>query len=411
MKITLTFLFAFTFFKAFAQPYTVENGNTRYRFAQLELGLTQYYSANAGKTQVLSDNTVKDYQFGSKSTTAFFIGATHFWGHCDLALTIPLKSFGTGMGYGVDLQAKYYPWRIEQNKLRPYMGVSMNPFGYSQNGGGEVSKTYFPLMGGLNFYKNRHQFELGAVYNYNNTFNYYISRTQQGIAKVQPFIFSATYKYTLETTGGGERNWRNGTTAKRTQELADAGKLNNFSVAVGPTSSFRIKSSNYLKSKYPFAGQHSYSAGLEYGVGYYLHKPDVHFNVAYRTFKSSIDAYGYKQNARREAVTFEAYKMLGDYHGFVPFIGPNIGYENLSINESDNGFAAKNYTFKGFKPGVTFGWDIRPDRLSAWILRTNLRWQPNLNVKMGDGSKNALDQLEFNFIQLVLYPERMFRKK
>ena len=73
MKITLIFLFAFTFFKAFAQPYTVENGNTRHRFAQLELGLTQYYSANAGKTQVLSDNTVKDYQFGPKQLRLFLL--------------------------------------------------------------------------------------------------------------------------------------------------------------------------------------------------------------------------------------------------------------------------------------------------------------------------------------------------
>jgi hypothetical protein len=91
----------------------------------------------------------------------------------------------------------------------------------------------------------------------------------------------------------------------------------------------------------------------------------MYFNLAYRTFKSKINAYGYKQDARREAVTFEVYKMLSDYHGFVPFIGPNISYENLSISESDNGDAPKNYAFKGFKPGITFGWDIRPDRLQS----------------------------------------------
>jgi hypothetical protein len=411
MKNVIIALLVLVSLKMIAQPYTVENGNTRHRFAQLELGVTQYFSPNAGKTQSLSETgEVGDTQFGANSISAFFIGATHFWGHCDMALTIPLKQFGEGMSYGVDLQMKYYPWRITQNKLRPYVGVSMSPFGYAQNGGPSISKIYFPLMAGINFYKNAHQLELGVVYNYNNKFDYPISRTQVGLAQVQPFVFSATYKYTLETTGSRERAWRNGTTAKQTQILSDAGKLNSFSVAVGLTSAFRLKESDYLNKKYGFAGQHSFDATLEYGLGYYLHKPDMHFNLAYRTFKSSIDAYGYKQDARREAVTFEVYKMLGDYHGFVPFIGPNISYENLSINESDNGDAPKNYTYKGFKPGITFGWDIRPDRLQSWILRTNLRWQPNLNVTMGDGNKNALDQLEFNFIQLVLYPQRMFRK-
>jgi outer membrane protein W len=411
MKIQFIIALTLVCFKAFAQPYTVANGNTRHRFAQLEVGMTQYFSPKSGQTQILSDNNVlNDYQFGAKTTSAFFIGGTHFWGHADFALTIPIKSFGRGMGYGVDLQAKYFPWRIEQNKLRPYIGVSMNPFGYSQNDGPEVSKIYFPLMAGLNFYKNRHQFELGAVYNYNNAFSYHVSRTQLGSAKIQPLTFSATYKYTLETTAGSEKNWRNGETAKQTKELGDAGKLNSFSVAVGPTSAFRIKPSDYLSKKYPFAGQHSYSAALEYGLGYYWHKPDMVANIAYRTFKSSINAYGYSDQVKRKSLTLEAFKFVGDFHGFSPFVGANINYENLSVTEKDREAAPKAYSFKGFKPGLTFGWDIRPDRLQSWTLRTNMRWTPNLNVKMGDGSKNALDQLEFNFIQLVVYPERLFKK-
>jgi hypothetical protein len=131
MKKVIIALLCFVSVKMSAQPYTVENGNTRHRFAQMELGVTQYFSPNAGKTQVLSETgKIGDYQFGANSVSAIFIGATHFWGHCDLALTIPIKQFGVGMKYGVDLQMKYYPWRIKQNKLRPYVGVSMNPFGF-----------------------------------------------------------------------------------------------------------------------------------------------------------------------------------------------------------------------------------------------------------------------------------------
>lgn len=410
MKRILSLLSLMAALQTIAQPYTVKNGKTRHRFAQLEVGFTQYIAPQAGETQVLENGTVKNIQYGNKNTTAIFIGGTHFWGHADFALTIPIASFGDGMKYGVDLQAKYYPWRIEKNKLRPYVGISMNPFSYQQNDGPKVSKTYFPLMAGFNFMKGNNQFELGAVFNYKRDFDYAISRTQLGMAKIQPFIIGATYKYTLETTGGVEKDWRNGTTAKRTKALAAAGKLNSFSLAVGPTSAFRIKSSNYLKTKYAFAGEHNYKTTLELGAGYYWHKPDVQANIAYRTFKSKIDAYGYHQDAKRTAITLEAYKFLFDFHGFVPFIGPSLSYENLTINEKDGNNATVTNTFKGVQPGITFGWDIRPDRLQAFLLRTNLRWQPNLNVTMNDGSKNALDQLEFNFIQLVIFPGRMKHK-
>ena len=74
-----------------AQPYTVENGNTRHRFAQLELGVTQIFAPNAGKTQVInSNNEISNFQFGAMNTTALFIGGTHFWGHMDLGLNIQI---------------------------------------------------------------------------------------------------------------------------------------------------------------------------------------------------------------------------------------------------------------------------------------------------------------------------------
>ena len=395
-----------------AQPYTVENGNTRHRFAQLELGVTQIFAPNAGKTQIVGSNgEINNFQYGAVNTTAFFIGATHFWGHVDLGLNIPIVKSGSGMSYGVDLQAKFYPYRIENNKLRPFIGVSMSPFGYKQNDGGEFSKTQYPIVGGLNYYKNGHQFELGVSYNYTPKFDYYISRTVVGKAEIPNFMFNFTYKYTLETTGGAERNWRNGTTKKITDELNAKGKLNAFSVAVGPSAAFNVAESLYNNDNKPFLGEHSYKLFLDFGLGYYFHKPDLHVNLAYRSNHSSISGYGVSQQAVRQSVTLEAYKFLLDYHGFIPFLGPNISYENLSVTEKDGALDPINPTFKGFKPGITFGWDIRPDRLQSWILRTNLRWTPNLGVNMPDGKQVKLDQLEFNFIQLVLYPERMFGKK
>jgi outer membrane protein W len=395
-----------------AQVYNPSWGKKRQRFAQMELGFSQIMTPNAGKTQVIAgDGSVRDYQFNTTNTTAFYIGGTHFWGHADFAVTIPLYKNGNGMKYGAELLAKYYPIAIQSNKLRPYIGVSMAPFGHSQNDGGSVSKTYYPLLAGFNYSSRQHQFELGLTYNYDKKFDYYISRTVVGKAELPTLMFNATYKYTLETTASTERNWYNGKTKATTDALAKAKKLNAFSLAAGPSSAFNIGESSYLKDNSPFLGKHSFNVFLDLGVGYYFYKPDIHLNLAYRANGGTEKGYGLTNTVSRKALTLEAYKFLGDYHGFVPFVGPNVSYENLTVNEQDGTKTPVSGSFKGVKAGITFGWDIRPDNLQSWILRTNLRWQPNLGVNMPDGKQVRMDQLEFNFIQLVIYPERLWGKK
>jgi hypothetical protein len=412
-SLIITFAFIATIVASgFSQVYNPSWGKKRHRFAQLELGMSQIITPNAGKTQVIAaDGLIRDVQLGTTNTTAFYIGGTHFWGHADFAVSIPLYKNGNGMKYGAELLAKYYPICIETNKLRPYVGVSMAPFGHSQNDGGQYSKTYFPLLAGLNYSSRKHQFELGLTYNYNRKFDYFISRTTLGKVELPTLMFNATYKYTLETTVGAERNWINGKTKTTTDALAKARKLNAFSIAAGPSSAFSIAESPYVKENTPFLGKHSFSGFLDLGLGYYFYKHDMHVNLAYRANSAKLSAYGWESTLKRKAITFEAYKFLGDYHGFLPFVGPNVSYENLSVNEQDGVKTPVLGSFKGIKAGITFGWDIRPDDLQGWILRTNLRWHPNLNVDMPDGKKMKFDQLEFNFIQLVLYPERLWGNK
>ena len=59
----------------------------------------------------------------------------------------------------------------------------------------------------------------------------------------------------------------------------------------------------------------------------------------------------------------------------------------------------------------TQGWDIRPsERGDWWVLRTNLRIPPQLELDHDDHTW-SLQHLEFNFIQLVVYPQRWKRAK
>jgi hypothetical protein len=103
----------------------------------------------------------------------------------------------------------------------------------------------------------------------------------------------------------------------------------------------------------------------------------------------------------------ESFKFLIDYHGFALFAGLNLSYEQFSVHEKEYQNLSTG-TFDGIKPGITFGWDIRPNRLQTWYLRTNLRYFPNLFVTMPGGGSVHFEQLEFNFIQLVVFPGRMF---
>lgn len=398
MKRFILFSFLLTSSLLQAQPY-VEGGKTRHRFAQLNLGMDfRFFPASQ------SPSGLKNH-----AESRIIIGGTHFWGHMDFYVAVPLLSMGkSGFSTGVETGACYFPWRIKHNKIRPYMGVSMLSTQYKQGMGAELIRFNYPLMAGFVFNHNNHLLTLGTGYRYKNSENYYVSRTEATPIKTHAFWVSVGYKFMLETTLSAEKNWQNGKTKRLTDTLAALNRLNGLTLAIGPSSAFFLKSSGHNAHVVPFTDNHKVTVFPEFGIGYYWHKPDLQINLSYRKMKSEIGAYDFSQVGIRKALSFEAFKFFADYHGFAAFAGLAISYERLSITESDgqNPSGTENYT--GIKPGITFGWDIRPNRLQSWYLRTNLRYFPNLNVTMPGGKTIPFDQLEFNFIQLVVFPGRMF---
>jgi hypothetical protein len=121
----------------------------------------------------------------------------------------------------------------------------------------------------------------------------------------------------------------------------------------------------------------------------------MNIGLAARSMGFKTEAFDHKIKMNRNVISLEAYKFLFDYHGFVPFVGTMFSLENLNVNE--NGIK-KSET----KPalGIVFGWDIRVTKTGTSLLRTNLRYTPNLNLKI-EGEKMMFDHLEFNFIQWV----------
>jgi len=55
-----------------------------------------------------------------------------------------------------------------------------------------------------------------------------------------------------------------------------------------------LKESAHNEEVAPFIENHKISNIFpEFGVGYYLYKPNLQFNLAYRKTSSTIEAYGY----------------------------------------------------------------------------------------------------------------------
>jgi hypothetical protein len=420
MKNSLITLLAILCFNLVnAQVYTKKQ--TRHRFAQMHLGLD--YQTNFGGTTTFQNaqGQLETMDLQSLSNARFLIGGTHFWGHADFYVAIPIYAqtmmvdeLEINYSTGIETVFKYYPWRIENDKIRPFIGTSLAPFYFRQinnnltfPNGGYLSRVKLPLTSGVTFNHKSHLLEVGLMYNYANQEEYYISQTEEATIKTPPLFATLSYRFMFETTLGAERNWESGQTAAVTEKLASEGKLDGFFLAAGMSSTWWLGNSTYNEENRVFIPNYGISVMPEFSAGYYWHQPDMSINLAYRGYAKGVNVYGVSQTAKRRSLALEATKTVGDYHGFAPFIGPVVSYENLSFSETTPNELPFSNTQSKLGYGLTFGWDIRPNRLMWFTLRTNLRYFPNLKFDAGNDQTINFNNVEFNFIQMVVYPGRM----
>lgn len=392
-----------------AQTY-IDGGKTRHRFAQMTIGFDSKVNLGVGSSsfRLNTSNELEKFRIEDQYSSRLIIGGTHFWGHADFYIAIPIVNWNnSGFDAGVETGFRYLPWQIKHNTIRPFLGTAFLSHNYKQANGATLTRFKYPLTAGLIFNKGNHLIELGAGYNFQSGDKYFISPSQSININTSPLWLSIGYKWMIETTLSAEKDWKSGRTQAVTDTLAKRKKLNGLTLGVGPSSAFYTKESNHNESVAQYADHHKATVFIEFGLGYYWHKPDLQIQMAYRQNNSEIKAYDFKQSANRKALTLEAYKYFGDYHGFAPFIGPALSYEYLEVQQNQTGIRTTN-DYSGIKPGITVGWDIRPNRLQMFYLRTHLRYFPNLNVNMPNGKSISMDQLEFNFIDFVIFPGRIF---
>lgn len=403
-----------------AQHYVSQQ--TRHRFAEMTVG-TDLVFGGQGTAAFANGSSTESVSFTTPAVPRLLIGGTHFWGHADFQIAFPLRESLVTEGErlinayaGVETMFKAYPWRIEHHKLRPFVGLGLLPYYYEQNAvaddpllqGPGREKLGLMLKTGINFRHNNHLIELGYNFNPTNEIDYPISRDRFANVSLPNSLLTLTYRYAFDTTIGAEADWESGRTTRVTEKLAASGKLNGLALIVGPSSAAWRGTSAFNDQQQPWLAAPPSSFFVEFGLGYYLHKPDVNIALINRNFSTKSEGYGVVQQQTRRSLGLEATKVLGDYHGFAPFVGPIVSREWLGF--SNGGDAARTIDAEGQKwaAGITFGWDIRPNRLQYFTLRTNIRYYPSLQLDLGEGDSASFSAWEFNFIQLVVYPGRIF---
>jgi hypothetical protein len=331
------------------------------------------------------------------------VGGLHFWGHADFFVAARVATAGEShFQTRVETGGKYYPWAVRKNALRPFVGLGFQTQVYQAGEGAEVERIRFPLSGGLTYQWGPQLLEAFVQYTSQPGWNEPTGQPQSTWTVLPSWWMGLSWKYTFETTLSAEKDWQSGRTQQVTEILAQRKALNGLTVGIGASSAFFVQPNESFSGARPTLAKHLFAGVFpEFSVGYYWHKPDLQLNAVYRGNRSTQEAEGLSHTIRRQALTVEGYLFVGDYHGFAPFVGVTAGVEWLQSSENGQ----TNGTETLVRPGIVCGWDIRPNRLQTWYLRTNIRWAPGLNVSTPDYAF-AADQLEINFIQLVVFPGR-----
>jgi len=412
----LLFLFFFFLIVPFANAQFYLKKKTQHRFAQSYIGLNTQIVPSSG--QLFWKNSKQAFPF--QTVLRFTIGGLHFWGLIDFNMNIPLGQISekkiledgeVELNTGADLSVRYYPWRVKYGTFRPFFGVSFNEMIMELGNTAEGTRADLfvttSLLAGLVYTtKNGWRINAELMFLPNNKRDFYSSRENKHVFELPRQYFSLGFIKYFEGTIHEEKPKESGLTKKLETKLLAENKLNSLSIGIAPSGSYfmpNIKFSDELKS----IPRHTSNFNWDFGLGYLFHKEKIHIGLSYRTYVSNAESFNLEHIIRREALAFEVFKFLWDYNGFVPNAGLSLSAERwatgLFIDDVQQGETNRS---RILSPGVIFGWDILASPLETWVLRTNLRYYPFQKIQDIGNRKIRVDQFEFNFIQLIVYPSR-----
>jgi hypothetical protein len=394
--------------------YTWKKLNRSLSFAQLTYGGDLLMLSGATRTRN-GQSADLPATFMPRAT----IGGMHFWGHADFYVTFPLfVSFSESQAgirkyrlrESVETGMKVYPWALRPGKVRPYVGISFQPFtfGYEEvgnaneytHGAASYERFVTPAMVGATYTTRKFLFTVGARFNWKNRFDAYYQPDATEQIRVLPVNFTLGLLRYIDTDKGlGSPKSVEQQNLKH-YLLEKHGKMSTWYKGIGPSTALQMSKSSFFEKKYPFLADNMLNSFLlpDVTLGYHFAKPDINVGFAGRAMGFRAGAFEDQFRLGRVALSVEAYKFLFDYHGFVPFVGPMVSVDRLWMRHNGQTIAAAT------KPslGIVFGWDIRVTKTGTGLLRTNLRYTPGLHLDV-QGEKVMYNHLEFNFIQLVKF--------
>lgn len=413
MKNLIVALLCCSSFLGFSQ----EVKKDRYQFAHTYIGLeTEVLPQNGRFSSLNANGTFNSKKLPTFGSARFVIGGTHFWDHADFYVSIPIVNLALSgskdafISNGVLTGFRYFPLKIKPNSVRPFVGVGFGGADFRSKGaageGPTATNRQWYYESGISYrYKGNKLFDLGIRYFDEKSYNYANSRNTFSKVDLNQFSVMLSYKRLYDFTQGYAKKEMKEYVQKAFDALEKEKGLNAFSFGIGYSSTIPLEKTEYAQ-KIPFLNQETTQNGnFEFGLGYYFHKLDAAARISYRPLKQKETGYNYTYATTNQSVALEAFKFIGDYHGFVPFVGPYVASNNYRILETDKGETITDYRASKLGYGVVFGWDIRLSQVDYLILRTNLRYTPNLKYTK-DGLDYTNNQIEFNFIQIVYYPKR-----
>jgi len=397
-------------FSSFAQK-------DRYRFAATYFGIEgEYIQENNSFYYLNNSGNIDKKRLPSSISPRFLIGGTHFWGHADFYISIPIANIKLNNNSNASISNdvltgfRLLPIRLKSNAFSPYIGIGFNSKEYSQKGANGKGPIYtnwqwYQEIGLAYQAKKSAIIELGIRYFSANAYNSYIDRSTFKKTEVSPFSFSFSYKKVFDFTAGYSSENAKKYMAKVHKKAEKEGALSAFSLGVGFSALIPLKKTELASRHSFFNDEIEGNLFPDLGIAYYSSPLDASARLSFRPLKQKESAFDYTYELRRNSFAFEIFKFLGDYHGFVPFIGPYVSIDQYQLIETDHGEKIIDNIDTKLGYGVVFGWDIRQTKADYLVLRTNLRYTPEFSYKKGK-YRFTTEQIEFNFIQLVFYPER-----
>ena len=417
MRITAYLLFGILCTTAtHAQVYM--GNRTQHRFAQSYFGFNVQVQPASGS--YIWDG--KESAFPMISSPRVTLGGLHFWGKLDFNMNFPITRFADFnvsenaemyFNSGADLSARFYPWRVTYNAFRPYLGYSANEMtlGFEDDELGYRYDLFITssAIAGVSFARNGLQVNAELMWMLNNKRNFYSNRTDEHTFELPRGYFSVGIVRFFEGTLREEKDMQSGKMKRMEEQLRHENKLNSFSVGFAPSGAYSLLAPDYDGDEFRQSlPRHKGNIVWEYSLGYLLHDAGLHLGFSYRDYTSDVESFDFEHLMRRRSVAFEVLKFIGNYNGFVPFVGPTLIFDRWAVGEFLNNEQLGNTVRTSMlSPGIIFGWDILASPLETWVLRTNLRYYPFQKIKDAGGGSIRIDQFEFNFIQLLIYPNRL----